>query len=142
MFEINNEFLAGAGYDVAGLSEERKAQYIKEFSAEFTERLQERIAGELDEEQVKDWDRMQSSVDNARAWLDEFHWGYHDREDFKQVIPLLDSEDEAVLFYSSALWLRDAVPSYHDLMQEELNAYHQDLVEKRRKANELLTGIG
>lgn len=96
---------------------------------------------EIDEKQVEDWDRMQSSIDNARAWLDEFHWGYHDREDFQQVVPLMDSEDEAILFYSSLLWLRDAVPNYRDLMQEELNAYHEDLVEMRRKANELLSQI-
>ena len=138
MFEINDDFLTSIGYDVASLSEEKKQAYIKELSEEFSARLQERFLGEIDETQAEDFDHMQESAENARAWLDEFHGDYRDREDFQQITQLMDNEDEAVEFYASELWIQDAIPAYHDLVQEELNAYQADLIDKRRQADELI----
>lgn len=138
MFEINDDFLANIGYDVALLSEEKKQAYIKELSEEFSARLQERFLGEIDESQAEDFDHMQESAENARAWLDEFHGDYRDREDFQQLTKLMDGDDETVEFYASLLWIQDAIPTYHDVVQEELNAYQADLIDKRRQADELV----
>lgn len=138
MFTIDDGFLASIGYDVVNLSDEKKAHYIAELSTEFVARLQQRLFEELEEAQIEDWDRMQASVDNARAWLSEFHTDYRDRDDFHQVSSLMDNEDEAVLFYSSELWLRDAAPHYRDVIQEELDTYRAYLVDLRRKADELV----
>lgn len=138
MFEINDEFLSGVGYDVAALSEEQKQAYIAELSEEFSARLQRRFLGEIDEVQAEDFDRMQENVENSRAWLNEFHSDYRDRDDFQQLLKIMDTEDEAVMLYASELWIQDAVPTFHDIAQEELNAYYADLVDKRKQADELV----
>lgn len=142
MFEINDDFLTNVGYDVATLSEEQKAQYISEFTDEFTERLQERFLAELDEEQVEDLDRIQSSVDSARSWLDEFHTDYRERKDFQQISQVMNDEDDSALFYAELLWMQYAIPAYGGVIQEELNAYQADLINKRRQADELVARLG
>lgn len=142
MFEINDDFLTNVGYDVATLSQEQKAQYVSEFTDEFTARIQERLMAELDEEQVDDLDQVQSSADSARSWLDEFHTDYRERKEFQQILTVMDNEDEAVLFYATSLWMQDAIPAYGGVIQQELNAYQADLIDKRKQANELLARLG
>jgi cytochrome P450 len=142
MFEINDDFLTGIGYDVALLSDEKKQSIVEELSKEFMERMQERFLAEIDETQAEDFDRMQENIENTRGWLAEFHADYRDLDDFKQLVQVMDDEDEAVQFYASELWIRDAVPNYRDAMQEELQTYYDDLVKKRAEADELLSQLG
>ena len=142
MFEINDDFLTSIGYNVTALSDENKQGIIDELSKEFTERMQERFLAEIDEMQAEDFDHMQETMENTRAWLGEFHADYQDRDDYKQLAQVMDGEDEATQFYASELWIRDAVPNYHGIMQEELQLYHNDLIKKRAEADELLAQLG
>lgn len=138
MFDINDDFLVSVGYDLALLSDEQIAQYKKEMTEEMTARLSERFARELSEEQVGEFEEIQTSTERAQRWLEEFHAGYEEREEYKNTADNADDRDEAARFYASMLWLNDAVPKFGELVQEEIDAYQAELVEKRRKTDDIL----
>ena len=62
MFNIDDNFLASIGYDVALLTPEQRAQYQAEILEEVNTRLSERLALELTEEQVMDMESIQNSA--------------------------------------------------------------------------------
>lgn len=138
MFEINDDFLVSVGYDLALLSDEQIAQYKKEMTEEMTARLSERFARELSEEQISEFEEIQTSTERAQRWLDEFHTGYEEREEYKNIADNAEDRGEAIRFYASMLWLNDAVPKFGELVQEEIDAYQAELVEKRRKTDDIL----
>ena len=61
MFQIDDNFLTSVGYDVANLSDEKKQQYIDEFTAEVNERVSERLVSELDDQQIDEFNDIQES---------------------------------------------------------------------------------
>lgn len=135
MFQIDDNFLASVGYNVDTLSEDKKQQYITEMTEELNQRASERLVRELSEEQAEDMNRMQDSPERARAWLEEFHSDYQSRGDYQQLLAHAPSEDEAVVYYASSLWMNHAVPNYGELLQDEMNAYHAQLVKMRQAAS-------
>ncbi len=138
MFQIDDNFLTSVGYDVAQLSGEKKAQYIEEITNEVNERVSERLVSELDDRQIDIFNSLQEEPDRARAWLDEFHWGYQDHEMYKTLLDTAGNSDDAATFYATALWMNDAVPQYGALIQEELDAYQAELVKMRQAANDMV----
>ncbi|MFZ1258463.1 MAG: DUF5663 domain-containing protein [Candidatus Saccharimonas sp.] len=138
MFEINDDFLASVGYDVASLSDSQKQQYIQEFTTEVNERVSERLLTELDDDQVNEFNELQDSADRAKQWVGQFHAGYTDDPEYKQILDNTGNEDEAVALYATAKWLNDAIPRYGELIQEELNAYQAQLVKMREAATSAL----
>ena len=137
MFQIDDNFLASVGYDVAALSEEQKQKYIDEMTEEINERATERLVSELDDQQVDEFEGIQENPGRARQWLHEFHHGYQSRQDYLEVSGGAEDEDDAVTFYATMLWMNDAVPQYGELMQQEMNEYHDELLKMRQQANEL-----
>lgn len=135
MFRIDDDFLTSVGYDVASLSEAQKQQYIDELTAEANERISERLVSELDDKQVDEFNDIQDNIERARRWLDEFHHDYREKEEYQQVLEGTGNENDAVTFYAAALWMNDAVPKYGELIQEELDKYHDQLVKMRQAAN-------
>ncbi|MCA9336035.1 hypothetical protein KC967_03990 [Candidatus Saccharibacteria bacterium] len=135
MFQIDDNFLASAGYNVASLSEAQKQQYIDEFTAEANERISERLVSELDDQQIEEFNEIQENPERAKNWLNEFHAGYHDKEEYRQILEGTGSEDDAATFYAAALWMNDAVPRYGELIQEELDNYLAQLVKMREAAD-------
>ena len=137
MFTIDDDFLASVGYDTASLSDEKRQQYIAEMTEELNARVSDRSLNEIDNDQVDEMHEIQENPDRARAWLAEFHNDYRNRHEFKEVAQVVD-EDEAVTFYAVALWMRYAVPGYGKIVQEELEAYHTELVELRKSVNDVI----
>lgn len=137
MFEIDDNFLASVGYDLAVLSEEQKAQYKRELTEELNTRLIDRFAPELSEEQVSELEGIQDNIERANGWLNEFHPNYSEMSGFKEMAEAGD-RDDAVKFAASTLWMNDAVPSFGELISEELQKYHDELVEKRQMVNKAL----
>lgn len=137
MFQIDEEFLASVGYDVAALSEEQKQEYIEEMTEDLNERATDRLLSELDDQQVDEFEGIQDNPDRARQWLDEFHHGYQSRKDYLEVSGGAEDEDDAVTVYATMLWMNDAVPQYGELMQQEMNNYYNELVKIRQQANEI-----
>jgi len=135
MFDIDDNFLTSIGYDVAMLTEEQKNQYKVEITEELQARVSEQLASDLDEAQVADLESIQNSAERADQWLHEFHSDLVGSEDYKMLEQALGTE-EAQIFYASALWLRYAVPGYGQIMQEILSDYQNELMEKRRMADE------
>jgi hypothetical protein len=134
MFEITDEFLQHVGYDTTNMSLIEKDRLKAEFTAEFNGRMSDRIVDELTEEQAEEFLDIQNNQERARRWLDEFHSDYRDRDEFKKLASVADNEDEAATFYAVALWLRDAVPKYGELIQQELIDYADELAELRKAA--------
>lgn len=141
MFEIDEDFLVSVGYDLALLSDDQIGQYKREMTEELTARLSERLGGELSEEQTEEFEQIQDSPERARRWLDEFHTDYRDKEEYKELRKVTDDEDEATRFYAASFWMSDAVPKYGQLIQEEMDKYQAELVEKRRLSNEALSEL-
>lgn len=137
MFIIDNNFLSSIGYDTATLAAEKRQQIIDGLTEEMNVRLTERFFNEVDDAQAEEMSEIQENPDRARRWLNEFHSDYRAREDFKQVASV-NTEDDAVTFYATALWLGDAIPMYGEVIQEELNKYQQELVGKRKMVNQAL----
>ncbi len=137
MFLIDDNFLTSVGYDVANLSESQKQQYIDEFTGEVNERVSERLVSELDDQQVEEFNEIQENPERAKNWLNEFHAGYTDTLEYKQILESSGSEDTATTFYATSLWMNDAVPKYGELIQEELNNYQSLLIKMRQAANEI-----
>ena len=75
-------------------------------------------------------------VQSAKSWLHEFHAGYEDSAEYRQVYSNTGNEEDANTFYAAALWMNDAVPRYGELIQEELNNYQVQLVKMRQAAND------
>lgn len=140
MFEITDEFLQKVGYDTAKMIAPEKERLKWEFTNEFGQRISERIVDELDEGQAEEFLDIQNNQERARRWLDEFHTDYRDRDEFEQLAGVADNEDEAVTFYATALWLRDAVPKYGELIQQELIDYANELAELRKAAFDAVDG--
>lgn len=138
MFDISDEFLASVGYDVETLSDERKQRYRQEINQELVERSIVEIVKELDEQQIEEMNDIQENPERARRWLDEFHGDYREREDYKRLLEGANNEDEAISFYAVALWMGYAVPGYGKLMQEQMQLYHDELVEQRASINAAL----
>lgn len=141
MFEINDDFLVSVGYELALLSDEQIEQYKQEMTDEMTARLSERFVTELNEEQVTEFDEIQNDTDRARRWLNEFQAGYTDRDEYKSLLEVADDQDEADKFYAASLWMSDAVPRYGELIQEEMDKYQAELVEKRRMTDNVLKDL-
>lgn len=134
MFEINDIFLKNLGYDTDDMSAVEKDDLKQQFTAEFSERIQERLADELSPEQAEEFLDIQNNQKRTRQWLDEFHAGYRTAVEFQQIKEAYGSEDEAATFYATALWLNDAVPEYGKLIQSELNDYQTELAQMRKEA--------
>jgi len=139
MFEINDDFLKNIGYDVDNLTESQKDEYKAEFTQDFSERLIERFSDELTPEQSEEFMDIQNNPTRTRRWLDEFHADYRERAEFKQLVAA-GSDDEAMTFYATALWLRDAIPGYGEVIQSELNEYQIEMVELRATAYDAIDG--
>lgn len=135
MFEIDDDFLTSVGYDVASLSDERKQQYIDEMTQELNDRISDRLMQEMSDEQVEEFSDIQENHDRAVRWLNEFHADYKTREDYQTVRDGIGDDIEAESFYATALWMRDAVPNYGGLIQEEMAAYRAELAKMRQIAN-------
>lgn len=140
MFEINDDFLASVGYAVADLSDEQKNTYKREMTEELNARLIERFMPELDDSQLEEFSDIQDNAERATAWLNEFHADYNDMPGFSDLVEA-GGRDNAVEFAAATLWMRDAVPDYGELVQQEFMKYHDELVEMRQMVNKTL-GIG
>lgn len=138
MFEITDEFLQRVGYDTASMVRLEKDRLKWEFSNDFSERMSERLVDELTEEQSEEFLDIQNNQERTRRWLDEFHADYRERKEFKQLASVADNEDEVATFYATALWMRDAVPKYGELIQQELEDYAVELAELRKTAYDSL----
>ena len=138
MFNIDDNFLEKVGYNVASLSEEKKDKYKEEFTEEVNRRVAEQIMPELSDEQIEEFDDVQNNFDRTRRWLAEFHGDFADREDYKQVRSLFDTDEDSMGIYASALWLRYAVPDYGKIMQDVLDDYAAELIERRNEVNKAL----
>lgn len=134
MFEIDDNFLQNIGYNVANLSEDEKNRHKAELTEELQERLNERLGSELEEDQVEDLESIQQSSNRAKQWLEEFHNDYEGSEDYIAIREAL-GEDEAWIFYASALWMQDAIPDYGKIVRKEFDNYQVELIEKRQMAN-------
>lgn len=139
MFNIDDKLLADIGYNTETLSEEEKEQHKVSINKEVNRRVAERIAPELTNEQTVEFEDVTNNPDRTKRWLAEFHGDFIDRQDYQQVRSLCDSDEEAMSFYASALWLRYAVPSYGDIMQQVFDEYIEELVSMRAMVNK---GLG
>ncbi len=139
MFNIDDNFLASIGYDVALLTPEQRAQYQAEILEEVNTRLSERLALELTEEQVVDMESIQNSAERAEQWLYEFHSDFAGIDDYKVLVDAM-GESEAKVFYATALWMQDAVPDYGVLAQGILNEYQAELIEKYKLVEQAMGG--
>lgn len=137
MFDIDDNFLASVGYDVDSLSEEQKDQYKSEIMEELHARTAEALSSNLDETQVDDFASIQDSAERAKSWLYEFHSDFEQSDDYQALVRAL-GEQEAQVFYAGALWLRHAVPGYGQKMQEIMEDYQEELIEKRAMVNKAL----
>ena len=129
MFNIDDNLLAAIGYNVATLSEEKKNQYRREISEE----LNQRASAE-----ALEFEDVNSNPDRTRRWLAEFHGDYASRQDYQAIRELFETDEDAMSFYASALWMRYAVPDYGKIMQEVMNEYVEELADMRRAVNEQL----
>lgn len=137
MFEIDDNFLQSIGYNLSSLGEEQKERYKAEITEELQARLNERLGSELTEEQSDDLGTIQDSSVRAGQWLDEFHKDYANAQDYKTVMSAV-GEDEAKIFYASALWMQDAIPEYGLIIREEFDKYQQELIRKREMVKQAL----
>lgn len=137
MFEIDDTFLANIGYSLGALSADEIVQYKREITEELQARLSERLGSELDESQVEDFESIEESSVRAKQWLYEFHSDFVNARDYKTLVDLL-GEDEAQIFYASALWMNDAVPDYGLIVKEEFDKYYNELIEKGKMIREAL----
>ena len=138
MFNIDDNVLAAAGYNVAMLSEEKKEQYRREMSKELNKRASEQLLARLSTEESLEFEDVNSNPDRTRRWLAEFHSDYASRQDYQAIRELFETDEDAMSFYASALWMRYAVPDYGKIMQEVMNEYVEELADMRRAVNEQL----
>lgn len=137
MFDIDDNFLASVGYNVATLSDTQKTQYKTEIEKEINTRLSERIAREISDEEADDLETIQNSEERAMQWLYEFHGEFISTDEYKALVEALGDAD-AKIFSATALWLRHAVPHYGMIAKEMLTAYQVELIEKRAMVQEAL----
>lgn len=135
MFDIDDNFLTSIGYNLDLLTDDQKSQYKAELAEELQARVSERLVSGLDESQVEDFESIQDSAERANQWLHEFHAEFEDADDYKALVQVL-GELDAQIFYAGGLWLRHAVPGYGQLVQEMLDEYQNELIEKRRMADQ------
>ena len=134
MFNVDDNFLASVGYDVATLSSGQKDRYVSEITAELKARLADRLASEIDEEQAADFATLQGDDERVRAWLQEFHQNYASDTNYMMAEAAL-GEVEGREFYATTMWTQDAVPCYVELAQDIINSYQAELVQRRQMAN-------
>ena len=137
MFNIDDNLLAAIGYNVATLSEEKKNQYRREISEELNQRASAEVLARLSKQEALEFD-VNSNPDRTRRWLAEFHGDYASRQDYQAIRELFETDEDAMSFYASALWMRYAVPDYGKIMQEVMNEYVEELADMRRAVNEQL----
>ncbi len=140
MFDIDDDFLTSIGYDVSVLTPEQRQQYSGEIQEEMNQRLSERLAMELTEEQAADMQTIQDSHERAEQWLYEFHSDFASRDDYQSLVQAL-GELDAKQFYATALWMQDAVPGYGVIAQELLNEYQAELIEKAKLVDTALGDV-
>lgn len=138
MFNIDDNLLTTIGYDVTILSEEEKRRHFRKISEELNKRVAARLFSRLSEQEALEFEDVNGNPDRTRRWLAEFHGDYASREDYRNIRELFDSEEDAMSFYASALWMRYAVPDYGKIMQQTFNEYVEDLVAMRQAVNERL----
>lgn len=138
MFNVDDNLLQQIGYNVAFLTEEEKNRYKKEITEALHRRVAERLATEINQDDLLEFEDVQGNLDRTRRWLAEFHGDYATRDDYRTIRSLFDTEEDAMSFYASALWLRYAVPGYGKIMQQVMDEYVEDLVEMRNQVNQRL----
>ena len=138
MFNVDDNLLQQIGYNVAFLTEEEKNRYKKEITEALHRRVAERLAAEINQDDLLEFEDVQGNLDRTRRWLTEFHGDYATRDDYRTIRSLFDTEEDAMSFYASALWLRYAVPGYGKIMQQVMDEYVEDLVEMRNQVNQRL----
>jgi hypothetical protein len=138
VFNVDDNLLAAIGYNVATLSEEKKNQYRREISEELNQRASTEVLARLSKQEALEFEDVNRSPDRARRWLAEFHGDYASRQDYQAIRELFETDEDAMSFYASALWMRYAVPDYGKIMQEVMNEYVEELADMRRAVNEQL----
>ena len=109
MFNIDDNLLAAIGYNVATLSEEKKNQYRREISEELNQRASAEVLARLSKQEALEFEDVNSNPDRTRRWLAEFHGDYASRQDYQAIRELFETDEDAMSFYASALWMRYAV---------------------------------
>lgn len=140
MFQIDDEFLASIGYDVASLTSEQRQQYIDELQQEIGERVTARLVDELSDEQIEEFNDIQENPERTYRWLREFHADYADRSEYRSILEAEGDASSAAVMYATALWMNDAVPDYAGLAQQEFDNYHTELVDMRQAADRATAG--
>lgn len=138
MFDIDDALLTKVGYNIAIMTESQKDECKREIQEELNQRVAECFLPKLSEDEIVEFEDVQSNPDRTRRWLEEFHSDYATREDYKAVRQTMDSDEEAMSFYATALWLRYAIPGYHDIMQEIFDDYIGGLIDMRNEVNKQL----
>ena len=138
MFNIDDALLTKIGYNVAMLTEEQKDKYKREIQEELNRRVAERFLPKLSDDEIIEFEDVQGNPDRTRRWLAEFHSDYATREDYKAVRQTMDSDEEAMSFYATALWLRYAIPGYGKMKQEVFDEYVEELIDMRNEVNKRL----
>lgn len=138
MFNIDDNFLASVGYDTGLLSEEEKSRIKQQFIEDLNKSFTQRIMQELDIVQQDEFNDIQENAKRAFRWLREFHADYESRQNYRELLDNGYTEDDAVTFYASILWMGDAVPGFGVIAQEVLDGYRNSLIGKRREVNQAL----
>ena len=89
----------------------------------------------VNDEQVAEFNNVQENHDRAVRWLNEFHADYRERDDYRSIREGTGNAEDAESFYATALWMRDAIPNYGGLIQDEMNEYQAELVKMRQIAD-------
>ena len=141
MFEINDNFLINAGYNTSAMDDDQRESLRAQYATDFSKRVLMRLAQELSEEEAGEFSDIQESHERALRWLNEFHGDFRERSDYRLLLDVLKSEQEANMVYAGILWMGYAVPKFGELIQEELDQFQRDLISKRQSANDLLTEL-
>ena len=138
MFNVDDDLLSTVGYNVSLLSEEKKQQYKLDIIKELNKRASEEILARLSKEDALEFEDVSSNPSRTRRWLAEFHGDYADREDYHAIRELFETDEAAMSFYASALWMRYAVPDYGKILQGVIDDYVEELIDMRKAVNEQL----
>ena len=98
MFNVDDNLLAAAGYDVEKLSEEKKEQYRREMSKDLNKRASEQLLARLSEQEALEFEDVNSNPDRTRRWLAEFHGDYASRQDYQAIRELFETDEDAMSF--------------------------------------------
>ena len=129
MYQFDDKFLDSVG--LSAMSEEQKEAFLDYAQEQFETKLGEAMSAQLDEAQLKEFDRVvDGDAEIIQEWMDKYP-EYETDVDYRKILQAATDENDAKLNFVTKKWLDQNCPNYDELIQKTLADFQEEIYNQK-----------